>query len=189
MPYPHNSFPSAPDFPSSAVSGGPEFDPDLYNVWKSYLEDLTTAVSGVSDQSGDATLAADKAIKWDGTERISYSAAKVQIDSLEITGTGAAIGTLTATGDGITTGDCTIGGSGTATFGGNLTVVGVIDLPSVVSNTITIEQISEPDDPPAAEGVVWNSNGTGYGDVGDLCVKITMGVTTKSKTLVDYSTL
>jgi len=49
---------------------------------------------------------------------------------------------------------------------------------------------SDPDDPDTNSCVIWQSDGTGSGDDGDLMVKITdSNGTTKTGTLIDYSSL
>lgn len=49
---------------------------------------------------------------------------------------------------------------------------------------------SDPSNPPANGFVIWQSDGTGSGDDGDIMIKITdSGGTTKTGTLVDYSVL
>ena len=47
---------------------------------------------------------------------------------------------------------------------------------------------ADPPDPPAGSSTEWLSDGTGSGDVGDLMIKINNGVSTKTITLVDFST-
>ncbi len=47
---------------------------------------------------------------------------------------------------------------------------------------------SDPDDPPDDSFCIWQTDGTGAGDDGDLMIKITdSGGTTKTATLVDFS--
>ena len=48
---------------------------------------------------------------------------------------------------------------------------------------------SDPSDPDAGNSVQWVSDGTGTGDAGDVIMKINVGGTTKTVTLIDYSTL
>lgn len=49
---------------------------------------------------------------------------------------------------------------------------------------------ADPVDPPANSHVIWQSDGTGSGDDGDIMIKITdAGGTTKTATLVDYSAI
>ena len=51
------------------------------------------------------------------------------------------------------------------------------------------ETSADPDDPTEGNYVIWMSDGTGSGDDGDIMIKITAGGTTKTATLVDFSTL
>lgn len=48
---------------------------------------------------------------------------------------------------------------------------------------------ADPTDPPPGETVVWMSDGTDTGDAGDLMVRVNVGGTIKTTTLVDYSTI
>lgn len=49
------------------------------------------------------------------------------------------------------------------------------------------EKSADPGDPAEGESVVWQSDGTGSGDDGDIMVKITAGGVTKTVTLIDFS--
>ncbi len=49
------------------------------------------------------------------------------------------------------------------------------------------EQAADPADPAEGKTVLWQSDGTGFGDDGDLIVKITAGGVTKTVTLIDFS--
>jgi hypothetical protein len=51
------------------------------------------------------------------------------------------------------------------------------------------ETDTDPEDPQEGNYVIWMSDGTGSGDDGDIMIKITAGGTTKTGTLVDFSTL
>ena len=52
-----------------------------------------------------------------------------------------------------------------------------------------VDRVSDPADPANGESVMWQSDGTGAGDDGDIMMKITdSGGTTKTITLIDYST-
>ena len=51
------------------------------------------------------------------------------------------------------------------------------------------EMSTDPADPSEGEFIMWQSDGTGSGDDGDIMVKITAGGTTKTTTLLDFSTL
>lgn len=49
---------------------------------------------------------------------------------------------------------------------------------------------SDPDDPAAGYSVIWQSDGTGSGDDGDIMMKVTnSGGTTKTTTLIDFSAI
>jgi len=50
------------------------------------------------------------------------------------------------------------------------------------------ERSSDPADPTEGQSSIWQSDGTGSGDDGDIMIKITAGGTTKTITLVDFST-
>lgn len=52
-----------------------------------------------------------------------------------------------------------------------------------------VERSSDPSDPAEGQSVMWQSDGTGSGDDGDIMVKITAGGSTKTTTLIDFSTL
>ncbi len=47
---------------------------------------------------------------------------------------------------------------------------------------------SDPDDPIANSGVLWQSDGTGSGGSGDILMKINNGTSIKTVTIVDFST-
>jgi hypothetical protein len=51
------------------------------------------------------------------------------------------------------------------------------------------ELSSDPSDPAEGKWVMWQSDGTGTGDDGDILIKITAGGSTKTTTLVDFSSL
>lgn len=52
-----------------------------------------------------------------------------------------------------------------------------------------VEKSADPSDPAEGQSVMWQSDGTGTGDDGDILIKITAGGTTKTATLVDFSTI
>ena len=59
-----------------------------------------------------------------------------------------------------------------------------------VAGAMTQEPLSsDPADPDAGNSVQWVSDGTGSGSAGDVMMKINVGGTTKTVTLVDFSTL
>ena len=73
----------------------------------------------------------------------------------------------------------TVTAAGNATAGG--TVKGTTGLAGV-------DRATDPSDPANGEFIIWQSDGTGSGDDGDLMIKITdSGGTTKTVTLVDFS--
>lgn len=49
------------------------------------------------------------------------------------------------------------------------------------------EQAADPANPTEGNSVIWQSNGTGSGDDGDIMMKITAGGVTKAVTIVDFS--
>lgn len=49
------------------------------------------------------------------------------------------------------------------------------------------ERATDPSDPAEGNSVIWQSDGTGAGDDGDIMIKITAGGVTKTATLVDFS--
>lgn len=51
------------------------------------------------------------------------------------------------------------------------------------------ELSADPGDPPEGHSVIWQSDGTGSGDDGDIMIKITAGASTKTGTIVDFSAL
>lgn len=52
-----------------------------------------------------------------------------------------------------------------------------------------VELSADPSDPAEGCSVIWQSDGTGTGDDGDIMIKITAGGVTKITTLVDFSTI
>jgi hypothetical protein len=59
-----------------------------------------------------------------------------------------------------------------------------------VSGAITQRPLSaDPADPAAGRFVQWVSDGTGSGDAGDVMIKINVGGTVKTSTLIDFSAL
>lgn len=57
-----------------------------------------------------------------------------------------------------------------------------------VNGAITARELSaDPSDPDEGSHVIWQSDGTGSGDDGDIMMKITAGGSTKTITLVDFS--
>lgn len=171
------------DFP--AVVNTTDFDLIMYNRIVDGITDMTAAMAGVTDQAGNISLAAAKAIEWGSVSKITWSASKVQIDRLEVASPWT-FGTLAPAGDCLVSNDATIDSGGTLTLSGNLSITGIITAPTITDSTFTIAQIAEPGDPADEHSVIWCSNGTGAGDVGDIMLKIQHGGVVKSKTLVDF---
>lgn len=183
MAYPSNRYPDDPDFPAATNRQG--FDVALYDVITAYITDITAEMSAVFDNDGNIALAADKTIKWGGVSYLAWSSSKVQAAALEIPD-GWTYGTLAVGGDMTTSGDLTIGSGGTMTLSGDLDVTGQIDV-DIISGTLELAQVAEPDDPESRASVLWCSNGTGAGDAGDIMIKLNHDGTVKTTTLVDHS--
>jgi hypothetical protein len=49
------------------------------------------------------------------------------------------------------------------------------------------EKLADPPNPPEGSYVIWQAEGTGFGDDGDIVFKITAGGVTKLGTLIDFS--
>lgn len=64
----------------------------------------------------------------------------------------------------------------------SLTDKAYVDGPSTFVSVST-----DPSDPAQGESVMWMSDGTGTGDAGDILMKINVGGTVKTTTMVDYS--
>jgi len=62
-------------------------------------------------------------------------------------------------------------------------------LDGIQFNSLKLMELSEdPADPIEGQSVLWQSDGAGSGDDGDIMVKITAGGVTKTITLIDFST-
>jgi hypothetical protein len=83
--------------------------------------------------------------------------------------------------------------SGNADVSGTFEVDGVFTLNSNMfinnGSFSGVELSADPSDPSEGHYVLWQSDGTGSGDDGDIMIKITAGAVTKTGTLVDFSTL
>lgn len=91
-----------------------------------------------------------------------------------------ALGTNTVSADGGTT-LCSSAVDGTRILGGTPAFDGGMRLPQLSA---------DPVDPPTGQSVIWQSDGTGLGDDGDVMIKITNSAgNTKVGTLIDYSNL
>ena len=75
-------------------------------------------------------------------------------------------------------------------FGGTINLNGpAVGNAIYASMFLGLSSYGEPGDPGAGKAVIWMSNGTGFGDLGDVCMTINDGTTTKSVILVDFSAL
>ena len=176
------AFPTAPDFPNITVQAG--FDYDWYSEVTSYITDLTTYLALITDNDGNIDLGSGNTIEWGSSAKISYVNGKAQIASLEVDNDWT-YATLSIGDDLSCEAQAVVS---TLTLSGNITIAGYISTTNITDDTVTVAQIAEPDDPPEGDAVMWCSNGTGYGDVGDICIKITEA-STKSDTLVDFSAI
>ncbi len=57
----------------------------------------------------------------------------------------------------------------------------------MVTETGLRAQVPEPANPPEGQSVEWLSNGTGFGDVGDVCIKSTESAVTMGNIIHDFS--
>jgi len=73
--------------------------------------------------------------------------------------------------------------TGNTVIAGTLGVTGNTTLTAV----LLTEKSADPANPAEGSSVIWQSDGTGSGDDGDIMVKITAGASTKAFTLVDFS--
>jgi len=80
---------------------------------------------------------------------------------------------------------------------GDLTVSGLVNAQTLAGdgtlqyfNLLHLqEQSADPEDPPEGMSIIWQSDGTGSGDDGDIMIKITAGGSTATGTIVDFSGL
>jgi len=164
-----------------------EFHPD-----QDAYDDITEAIVGlladigtVCDLYGSIELGATKGIYWSGFQGIGISGGEIQFTDLDVTSElivdDCILNTATVTGDVLVVNDA----SGAASF----TVSGSVTQDVVERDSFTFSIAAEPGDPAEDTAIIWLSNGTGYGDLGDLCAKITEAAATTSFTLTDYSGL
>jgi hypothetical protein len=101
-----------------------------------------------------------------------------------ITGT---VGTrLSRSANGILSIDTIANGNGLGSLNlTNLTASGTV----TAADLVLTEKSADPSDPAEGKSVIWQSDGTGAGDDGDIMIKITAGGVTKTTTLVDFSTI
>jgi len=181
--YPDITYPDDPEFPL-----GHEDVPwgtDLYNVITSYIEDMTIDVNRLIDHDGSLDIYESYGIKWDGTERISIIDDEIHVTALQVNSglvvNTASFATLTVTSRLSVIDDLYMNG--------NMAVSATITVPYAERDVYTLTQAAAPASPAEDHAVIWYSNGTGYGDQGDLCVIITESATTKTFTITDYSGL
>ncbi len=172
--------------PFPGVSNATGFDLDMYNRIADGITAMAAAMAGISDQSGNISLAIDKSIEWGSVSKLTWSGSKVQVDYLEILDDPWTFDALAPGGDCTVSNDLTLTPGCTLALSGNLAVAGVIEVNVISGTSFTIEQIAEPDDPPDEHTVMWCSNGTGVGDAGDIMIKIQHGSVVKSTTLVNF---
>jgi hypothetical protein len=155
--------------------------------------------TGAGDENvSSITLATDaqglgdgKSIDWRRgsggalTARIRSNATASNSDELELSST--IYGSLTK---------CLTLGLTSGTVGHGLRTADIEATGSITaSGTITgaelalTEKSADPSNPAEGQSVIWQSDGTGSGDDGDIMVKITAGGVTKTATLLDFSTL
>jgi len=176
------AYPDPPDFGGIAKTTGVDYD--WLNEALTFLDALIADVSAMPAQDGNIDLDTGKVIKWDGTTRISCTGATVSFTGdLEVTNNDY-------WGSQSVPGDVIVGDEATITnleVTNDLNIAGAIRVDEITDTTLTLQQVAEPDDPPDGEGVMWLSNGTGDGDVGDLMWKYTVTTTTTTETAVDFS--
>ena len=66
----------------------------------------------------------------------------------------------------------------------NLTLTGDMTVAGYIGGG---EKSADPADPAEGRYVIWQSDGTGSGDDGDIMIKVSAGGATKTATLVDFS--
>lgn len=179
-----------------AVVTSTDFDVIMYNRIANAITAVSAVMATVSDNAGNIELGATYAVKFGGTSAITFVSPNITVGDLEII-----TDPWTFTGDLPISGNCTVsndftvddtGSDGDLILTGDLGVTGYISFVSIRHKNgadagIAIAQIAEPDDPPDEHAVMWCSNGTGVGDVGDIMIKIQHGSVVKSKTLVNFA--
>jgi hypothetical protein len=184
MPYPDLTYPSNPEFPTGYDWTAP--GQELYEIIASYIQDLAADAAKIIPDSFNIQLPKDKAIEWGHLTKISIVDDKLKCVNFQITdglySTNVSITTLAAP---------SLNSSKDLTASTDVSVTGSISNGSKPAIRICHElsEAAEPDDPADNSSVIWLSNGTGYGDQGDLCAKITEGGGTSSFTIVDFSAI
>lgn len=181
--YPNITYPDDPEFPIGHKDV--PIGPDLYTAVSSCIPDLVTDVVRLFDHLGSIELGATEGISWDSSIRINISGGEIKVTALEVE-TELVVDTPTLTTLNIT-GDLVI--SNDLIIDGDIAVTGTVTQDYVDRGVHTLTQAAEPGDPADNHAVFWISNGTGYGDAGDLCCKITEGGGTTDFTISDYSAL
>lgn len=184
MAYPDNRYPDAPDFPTGYDWLAP--GQEAYDVIAAYIEDMTTDAIRLLDNDGNIRLYSGKGIGWEDTIKIILASGEIQITDLQLSGY------LTAEDTTVTTLEtATLEVKQDLTVSTDITVSGTISNGSAPAVRVWHEltEAAEPDDPADNCAVIWLSNGTGYGDQGDLCAKVTEGGGTTDFTIVDFSGL
>ena len=181
--YPDITFPSPPEFPIAHEDA--PWGNDLYDVIASYIPDMVTDGNLIMDNLGNVEVGAAFGIVWDGVTRIDLSGGEILITALQIN-TALVVDTPTITTLNVT-GDCDV--TNNLVIDGNVAVTGTVTADYVERKEHTLTQAAEPGDPANDTAVIWLSNGTGYGDAGDLVCKITEGGGTTDFTIADYSAL
>jgi len=184
--YPDRVYPESPDFPTG--HDDVPLGDDLYQVIASYIPSLMTDIAPFAGSDGNIELGAAKGVYWNAVERIDITAAKITFSALQID-TLLTVDDITVT-ELVITGDLIVGNDLIITpAAGDLTVGGSVTQDYVDRGVWTFTQAAEPGDPADNSAIFWISNGTGFGDAGDFCCKITEGGGTTDFTISDYSAL
>lgn len=131
-----------------------------------------------------------------GTAAITYSAGKgflfERFGNGGLIGTEGGLGSIFATRNsgafGWQSGTALTGGPDTRLIRTDAAQIGFRGSSSSVGASINLLELSaDPSDPAEGQSAIWQSDGTGSGDDGDIMVKITAGGVTKTATLIDFS--
>jgi len=183
--YPDRTYPDAPQFPAGHEDV--PWGPDLYTAVSSYIYDMVTDVIRLIDREGNIEVAADKGIKFDSVERIALTGGEIAFTALNVA-TELIVDTPTFT-TLTMSGDLIVGNDVDQSLGSSLTIGGTVTCDYIDRTAHSTSQQDEPGDPADNTAVIWTSSGVGYGDIGDVCCKITEGGGTTSFTIADYSGL
>ena len=181
--YPNRVYPETPDFPSG--HDDVPIGSDLYTAVASYITAMSTDAARLFVGDGNITLGATYGVMWNGVTQINLAGGEIHLADIQVTSElivdTPTITTLNITGDLVVSNDLIVDG--------DIAVTGTVTQDYVDREELILTQAAEPGDPADNNAVFWISNGTGYGDVGDLCCKITEGGGTADFTISDYSTL